>query len=160
MYEEFSPAKPGEGWYWLNVRAGRHHLNGHQALAYVRNRSDSWDGNRMRRQRCMLRAIAAEMTPTTLLTRFHQIAEAIKNSTTTNIPLSGVPEFIEVASSLDFADITSFAIGAPAHSLGKDFRWLPMLDADAARQRVAEGLAGLEEGLDFTESEECPAPRG
>jgi len=152
----FSPAKEGEEPVRINVEPGRHQLDGRQALAYVRNRSDSNDGNRMRRQRCMLRALTDEMTPATLITRFPQIAEAIKGATTTNIPLSSVPDLLRVATSLGAADITTLAIGAPAHSIEPDFRGLPIVDPDAVRWRVASALSGLEQGLDYSDSPECP----
>jgi LCP family protein required for cell wall assembly len=154
----FSPAREGEDPVALVVQPGRHHLDGHQALAYVRDRTDSNDGDRMRRQRCMIRALAAEATPTTLVTRFRQIAEAIKGSTTTDIPLSSVPELIRIATSLQAADITTLAIGAPSHSNGYDFKNLPIVDPRRVRETVAGALSGLEAGESFADNPECPQP--
>jgi LCP family protein required for cell wall assembly len=152
----FSPAREGEDPVAIDVEPGRHHLDGREALAYVRNRSDSNDGNRMRRQRCMLRALAAEATPGTLVARFPQIAEAIKESTTTDIPLSFVPQLIRIATGLDADDITTLAIGAPAHNDGYDFRNLPIVDTAKVQERVGRALAGLAAGQSFADSPECP----
>jgi len=152
----YSPAREGEDPVSITVEPGRHHLDGHQALAYVRDRSTSNDGARMRRQRCTLRALAAEMTPVTLLTRFNQIARAIRESTTTDIPLNFVPDLISAATSLTAADIQTLAIGAPAHTTGSDYRGLPIVDAEKVRSRVAGVLWDLQQPeASFDEGSEC-----
>ena len=57
----FSPAKEGEDPVVVTIaEPGTYHLDGHQALAFVRNRTNTNDAARMRRQRCTLRALAAE----------------------------------------------------------------------------------------------------
>jgi LCP family protein required for cell wall assembly len=152
----YSPAREGEEPVSITVEPGRHHLDGHQALAYVRDRSTSNDGARMRRQRCTLRALAAEMTPLTLVTRFSQIAGAIRESTTTDIPLNFVPDLISAAASLTAADIQTLAIGAPAHTTGSDYRGLPIVDAEKVRSRVAGVLWDLQQPeASFDEGSEC-----
>ena len=70
MHLTVSPAKEGEEWIAINITPGRQHLDGRTALAYVRNRTGSSDGQRMLRQRCLLRDLASEMDAATILTRF------------------------------------------------------------------------------------------
>ena len=111
MHISFSPAKEGEDPIKINITPGTHHLDGRTALAYVRNRTGSSDGQRMLRQRCLLRDLAAEMDATTLLTSFTPIARAITASTTTTVPLDLLPDLIRVLAGLDAGDIATAAIG-------------------------------------------------
>jgi LCP family protein required for cell wall assembly len=152
----FSPAREGEEPVAITVEPGRHLLDGHEALAYVRDRTGSNDGARMQRQRCMLRALADEMTPSTLVSRFTQIAGAIKTSTTTNIPLSAVPDLIRLATALEGEDIATLAIGWPTHTGGTDYRGLPTVSPERVRSEIAGVLAGLQAGESFTDDSECP----
>ena len=65
----FSPAREGEDPVVVTIaEPGTYHLDGHQALAFVRNRTNTNDAARMRRQRCTLRALAAEIDPVTVAT--------------------------------------------------------------------------------------------
>jgi LCP family protein required for cell wall assembly len=143
MHIKVSPAKPGEPEIVINITPGDQHLDGRTALAYVRNRIDSSDGRRMLRQRCMLRDLAGELDAATLLTRFTAIMRAIANSTTTTMPLELLPDVIQAIATLDTDDITTAAIGWPGQTNGSNYMGLPILDADAARARVAEVIAGF-----------------
>jgi LCP family protein required for cell wall assembly len=151
----FSPAKEGEDPVVVTiVEPGNYHLDGHQALAFVRNRTNTNDAARMRRQRCTLRALAAEIEPTTLLLRFDQIARAIRESTATNVPLNFLPDLVDYAAALDYDDIATIVFGNPYYAPELDFRGLPIVDPERIQHRVqtalvevetAEGLEGLSE---------------
>jgi LCP family protein required for cell wall assembly len=143
MHLSVSPAKEGEEWIAINITPGRHHLDGRTALAYVRNRTGSSDGQRMLRQRCLLRDLASEMDAATILTRFTPIARAITTSTTTTVPLDLLPDLIRVAAGLDAGDIATAAIGYPGQTSGTNYMGLPIIDAAKARATVAAVLAGL-----------------
>ena len=71
--------------------AGVHHLDGNQALWYVRSRRDSDDYSRMSRQRCLINTVLAQQTVPDLLTHFQAIAAATTDSVSTNIPQSFLP---------------------------------------------------------------------
>ncbi len=144
MHLSVSPAKEGEGWITIDITPGRHHLDGRTALAYVRNRTGSSDGQRMLRQRCLLRDLASEMDAATILTRFTPIARAITTSTTTTLPLDLLPDLIRVVTNLDSGDITTAAIGYPSSTLIElNYMGLPVIDPAKARATVAAVLAGL-----------------
>ena len=143
MHIAFSPAKPGEPPIEINITPGDQHLDGRTALAYVRNRTDSSDGRRMLRQRCMLRDLASELDAGTLLTRFSAILRAIANSTTTTMPLELLPEVIRAIGTLDTGDIATAAIGYPGYTRGTNYMGLPIIDAAASQARVAEIIAGF-----------------
>ncbi|HSR14789.1 MAG TPA: LCP family protein [Gemmatimonadales bacterium] len=142
----FSPAREGEDPVRVTVEPGRHRLDGHQALAYVRNRTGSSDNERMRRQRCMIRGLAAELDPYTLLRHFPSIAAAIRTSTTTTLPLELVPELIEAVGALDSSDIATLAITSPGFGRGANYMNLPIVDPPRVRAAVAELLEGLASG--------------
>jgi len=146
MHLSVSPAKEGEEWIAIDITPGRHHLDGRTALAYVRNRTGSSDGQRMLRQRCLLRDLASEMDAATVLTRFSSIARAITGSTTTTVPLDLLPDLIRVAAGLDAGDILTGAIGYPGQTRGTNYMGLPIIDAGAARAKVAGILAALAAG--------------
>jgi LCP family protein required for cell wall assembly len=143
MHLSVSPAKEGEEWIAINITPGRHHLDGRTALAYVRNRTGSSDGQRMLRQRCLLRDLASEMDAATILTRFSSIARAITTSTTTTVPLDLLPDLIRVATGLGAGDIATAAIGYPGSTSGTNYMGLPVIDAARAQATVARVLAGL-----------------
>jgi len=101
MHVQFSPAKEGEEDTIINIQPGRHHFDGRLALAYVRNRSDSSDLVRTRRQRCLLREIAAQLDPLTVFVNFNALATAIGDHTTTNLPIRLLPNLISAVAQLD-----------------------------------------------------------
>lgn len=156
MHVRFSPAKEGEDWIVIQVEPGTVHLDGRLALAYVRNRSDSNDDVRTRRQRCLLRDVAANADPLKMLRSFPAISDAIKSSTTTNIPLGILPDLIEVVAGLERSEITTLALTSSNVARGVDYRGLPIVDVDRMRTVVGEVLAG--EGSahhKVLEAEEC-----
>lgn len=151
MHLAFSPAKEGEEPVRIDITPGRHHLDGRSALAYVRNRTGSSDGQRMLRQRCLLRDLGTELDAATLLTRFTPIARAIASSTTSTIPLELLPDLIRVVAGLEPGDVATMAIGYPGHTLPElNYMNLPVVDAGKARAAVAALLAGLAEGTGGT----------
>jgi len=139
----FSPAREGEDPVAIEVEPGIHRLDGHQALAYVRNRTGSSDNERMRRQRCMIRELAAAADPVTLLRSFPRISNAIKTSTTSTIPIELLPSVIDVLTGLGTDDIATLAISSPAFSRGRNYMELPIFNT----LRVQAGVAGLLEGV-------------
>ncbi len=141
----YSPAREGEEPVRITVEPGEYVLDGHQALAYVRDRTTGAQ-ERMRRQHCMMRDVAAEINMTTLLLRFPVISEAIRTSTTTNIPLDYLPYIIEAVGSLQADDIATFSISSYPYVEGLNYMNLPIVDAPAVRAGVADLLAGVSAG--------------
>jgi LCP family protein required for cell wall assembly len=152
----FSPAREGEDPVRVNIaEPGTYHLDGHQALAFVRNRTGSSDSHRMQRQRCTLRALAAEIDGVTVATRFPQIARAVRESAKSNIPLSFLPDLVEYAASLDLNDIGTVAFGNPYYAHELNFRNLPIVDPERIRAKVRAAVEAVETvagTADLTES--------
>ena len=153
----YSPAKEGEDPVRIDVDPGVHVLDGREALAYVRDRKGTSDNERMRRQRCMIRELAGRATGTTLLRQFPEISRAIRNSTTTTLPLELLPDIIDALSSLDEGDIATLAIDYPAFSRGDNYMGLPIVVPSRVRAAVQDLLAGVASGESVGEAEEeCP----
>lgn len=155
LHESFSPAAEGEESVQVDVEPGERHLNGHEALAYVRSRTGTSDADRIRRQRCMLRSVAAAVDPMTLLLQFTDIAAAVRDNTTTNIPLDYLPQLVRVAASLGLDDIATASLTGGAFTSGADFRGIPMPNLGAIRGRVQAVLEGVDPGDAAGEAGEC-----
>ncbi|MDT0329970.1 LCP family protein [Nocardiopsis lambiniae] len=72
-------------------------LDGHEALWYGRSRVNSDDYGRMGRQGCLIKYVAEQVEPTTVLTSYRRLAGATERTLSTDIPQSKVPAFVELA---------------------------------------------------------------
>ena len=124
----------------VNVEPGMNHLTGSEALAYVRWRIGSSDYVRMQRQRCLLRSVVAEADPVTMLRSFTAMADAIEDSVVTNIPLSFLPDLVEVVGKIDLNQIVTVGLVPPRYSDGRTPGRYPIPNADRMRAKVAEVL--------------------
>lgn len=152
----FSPAKYGdEEDFVLELTPGRHWMDGRTALAYARNRSDSNDLVRNRRQRCLVREVAAQADAFRILRQFDRIADTIEGHMTTNIPLRVLPDLITLLAALDSEDITTGAIQQGYVAEKRNYRNLPVIDANRARAFIRNVFAGLESGESPLSNSEC-----
>ncbi len=78
-------------------RPGAQHMDGDTAQWYARSRYTTSDWDRMKRQRELQEAILAQFTPTTVLTRFNEIAAAGTAIVETDLPQSMLPYFADLA---------------------------------------------------------------
>jgi polyisoprenyl-teichoic acid--peptidoglycan teichoic acid transferase len=101
----------------IQIDAGDQHLDGHLALAYARTRHQDSDYFRMNRQRCVLEAVLDQAEPTDLLLNFQHIADVIKNSVQTDIPLEALPELVTLLPDIDRDEILSIAFIPPEYHL-------------------------------------------
>jgi LCP family protein required for cell wall assembly len=81
------------GW----IEAGEQHMDGDTAQWYARSRYTTNDWDRMKRQRQLQQAILAQFTPTTVLTRFNEVAAAGADIVKTDLPQSMLPFFADLA---------------------------------------------------------------
>jgi hypothetical protein len=140
---------------WVEVSIGRgwRRLSGLNALGYVRERRSSNDYVRMERQRCLLKAVAAKATPTTVITRFSRLSRAMANSVKTDIRVSYLPTLLEFTALLDFDDITTVGFVPPYYTPVLDHRGKPTPDLDRIQAAVQEALIG-EGGTSFLTGDE------
>ena len=141
---------PPEGY----IPAGVHHLDGNQALWYVRSRRNSDDYNRMSRQRCLIHTVLAQNSVTDLLTHFRAVAAATTTSVSTNVPQAFLPALATLAGD-GSSDGSSDGVGPDQHIAGiafdpslpdpyrRDGRFDPAdPDFGYMRQVVAAAVAG------------------
>lgn len=96
--EQFGSCTEPTGW----IEPGENqHLGGYQALWFARARCGpgpvSDDYERMRRQRCVIGAIAEQADPMTLLRRYQQLASAAQNTMSTDITEGRLSDFAQLA---------------------------------------------------------------
>lgn len=78
------------------IAAGTRTLQGEEALAYARSRSDSTDYDRMGRQRCVIAAAVDQVNPVSLARAFPQLAASAQRNVETDIPASQLDAFVEL----------------------------------------------------------------
>ncbi len=150
LQSEVSPPREGEPWAKVDVDVGWHHLDGPEALAYVRARKGSSDYVRMQRQRCMLRAVASKSSPFTILRGFGGIVDALDGSLVTDIPVSFAPDLISMAANLDFRDVATYGFQPGPFAPDWDDFNHPVPDVGKIKQKVASVLSDLEQGVEVS----------
>ncbi|QXJ26076.1 LCP family protein [Actinomadura graeca] len=96
------------------LQPGRRRLGGKEALWYGRSRTDSDDYVRMGRQKCLMRAIARQADPQTVLTKFDKLASAAKRTLSTDIPQELLPALMKLSNKVkDGAQINSLPFVPP-----------------------------------------------
>lgn len=125
---------PPEGW----IEPGPHqHLDGFHALWFARGRWGSDDYHRMRRQRCMMKAIIDQANPGQMVRRYEAIAESSKNILQTDIPGPLLPAFVDLSMKVKGASLTSMVFDNTVIE-----PWDP--DFDLIRSKVQQSLKASE----------------
>jgi LCP family protein required for cell wall assembly len=148
LVSEVSPPREGDPWATVDVEVGWNHLDGPEALAYVRARKGSSDYVRMARQRCMLRAIAAKSNAITLLRSFGGIVDALDGTLVTDIPISFAPDILSMTANLDFDDIVTVGFNPGYYAHAKDFLGHSIPDIGRIRGKVSRVLSDQEAGIE------------
>lgn len=88
-------------------------LDGYQALWFARSRQGSSDYERMARQKCIVNALAKQVTPMNLVTRFNALADAGSAMVRTDIPGSDLMRLAELADAGRRLPIASTSFAPP-----------------------------------------------
>ncbi len=72
-------------------------LDGFHALWFARSREGSNDYERMARQKCVINAMVKQLNPTTVLTKFNDIAAASEKVVATNVPSDQLGTALDLA---------------------------------------------------------------
>ncbi|MEU8122845.1 LCP family protein [Spirillospora sp. NPDC049024] len=115
------------------LQPGYRTLKGKEALWYGRSRTNSSDYVRMSRQKCLMRAIAEQADPQTVLTSFDKLAAAAKRTLSTDIPQELLPALMKLSNRVkNGAQIRSLQFVPPLIFSGNpDFHKIRELAADA-----------------------------
>jgi len=68
----------------------------------------------------------------------------VRESTTTDMPLSFLPDLIEYSAALDYDDIATVVFGYPYYAPELDYRNLPIVDTDRIRWKVQAAITAVE----------------
>ena len=139
---EYSHPEISGEWYYVKLNTGLQHLDGLEALAYSRSRRTTSDYHRMGRQRCVVAALAQQVTPGDLLFGFDELIGAFEDHVSTDISLSILPALVDVSTLIQLDDITTVTFVPPTFVDGVDSqgRWVPHVEL--VRQAVVDSLAG------------------
>ncbi len=139
-----SPPIEGEPAIAIDLDPGRHHLDGRQALAYVRTRWASSDYDRMGRQRCLLGSLSRQASVGRLLRSLPTLAATVKEFVLADIPLRALPDLVELLAGLDTKQMVGVSFAPPAFDVTLD-GWDPVPDVELIRETVRHALAAKPE---------------
>ena len=102
-----------DGTHGFKLSAGKHHLNGRTALAYVRSRQGAGDNdfNRARRQQQVLLALREQLTKPENLPKIPDLLDAAGDTIRTNFPSERVGEMIDLAQRVDTTTVRQVVLG-------------------------------------------------
>ena len=126
----------------LVIEPGEQLMDGELALAYSRIRSQSSDYARMNRQRCVVKAVIDQSDPIELIAAYPNIAGVPRSSMQTDIPLSQLPDFIDLLPKIDTGNIVALSITPPEYLIGFTDQGQNMYDAQLIQEHVALILSG------------------
>jgi LCP family protein required for cell wall assembly len=121
------------GW----IAAGDQHLDGYHALWYGRSREFVDDYARIQRQQCVQQAMLKQLDPTTLLSKFEDIANAGTKVVDSNISSSQLGSFVDLAMKAKGQEVKRLTIGPP--DFDASFSTVP--DFDIIHEKVDQLLA-------------------
>lgn len=117
VVDEEYPNEDGTSYERVEIDQGLQHLDGHLALAYSRTRNQDSDYFRMNRQRCVIEAMMEQANPTSLLLNFGKLADVVKNTVTTDIPIDTLPALVELIPDMDMDSVVSVRFIPPEYHL-------------------------------------------
>jgi LCP family protein required for cell wall assembly len=140
VLDRVSPYEKGGEWIRIDLHPGRQHLTADQAFAYVRARSTTSDWARIKRQRCVIAALADATGPTTVLRSFRSITKTFRENFSTDIPAKHLPALAKLATSIHMSQVVSIGFTPPEFTSGGTATGAAMPDIPAIRQAVRDAL--------------------
>ena len=119
------------------IDPGTRRLNGFQTLWYARAREGSDDYSRMARQKCVMNAMLEQISPTSAVRHFQDIAKASAAMISTNIPTSAVADFVALALKAKSQKISTLSLVPPMIVTSEP-------DIDLIQREVAEAISKAE----------------
>lgn len=166
VIDEKYPNEDGTSYERIDIQPGWQKFDGHLALAYSRSRNQDSDYFRMNRQRCVIEAMMQQADPISLLANFGSLADVIKETMITDIPIDALPALVELLPKVDLENVVSVRFIPPKYHLkfrddGKPGR---VANVDLVREHVQLVIndpqrAVMELGLEKLD-DVCGAPAG
>jgi hypothetical protein len=136
-----NPSNPEEG-IDIDLMPGVQHLDGRQALWYVRSRWSTHDFDRNRRQQQVLRAIYRQVLNLDVIPRIPDLWGAVQETVRTDLTLEEMIRLGLAGSQLDWANVKSRFVAPPyvAPSVGPDDAYALLPVPGVLETLVAEAL--------------------
>jgi hypothetical protein len=90
-------------------------MTGAQALVYARSRHTSIDYDRAQRQQRVLVSLKEQTDVNTIIPQIPSLISALKQTVHTDIPISQLPNMLELAGSVDTTNIRSYVFSPPLY---------------------------------------------
>lgn len=158
---------PGYGG-WTNghpigffLPAGRHHLDGQSALAYVRSRKGAGDNDftRSRRQQQLLVALGRKLADPTMLPQLSDVVRAAGDTIRTNFPPDRLGEFLSLGTAIDDTAIQRYVLGPPYATYPTQANGVYQIIPDMSRlSRLSIQLFGADSAYARAGAGSSPAP--
>lgn len=116
------------------IPEGKQHLDGQHALWYARSRVETGDGDRMRRQRCMINALVDQTNPFAMVEKFPDIMRVAKENILVDLPQDELPDLADLANQMKKGQMKSVNLAYPIISDSHP-------DFDKVRALIKKGLA-------------------
>jgi len=116
---------------YVNLKAGRQHLNGEQALQLLRFRNDELgDIGRVQRQQMVMRALSEQALNPITLARLPKILEVIKSHIDTNLSVEELFALVGFATGIDRSNMQMLIMPGEYGDIGVygTSYWLPSVD--------------------------------
>jgi len=113
VFDSEYPEPDGTGNVQLWIPAGQHHFDGYTALAYTRSRHQDNDYNRMDRQQLVLLALRQQINPCSVIARIPELLDIAKDALWTNLPLSEMPDLLELGARTNLGSIARYQFWPP-----------------------------------------------
>ena len=113
LHDAEYPLEDGSHTVEINIDVGWHHFDGHWALVYSRTRHQDSDYGRMWRQERMLVALRRSMNPCQVIGRVPELLKIAKDSLSTDLPISALPELLDLAARVKASSIARYQFWPP-----------------------------------------------
>ncbi len=138
---------------YINLKAGKHHLNGNQALQFLRFRYDeNGDIGRIQRQQLLMRAVMEQALNPAILPRMPKILSVIQSHIDTNLTLEELMALVGFGVRTDRANVQMLMLPGRFSETGEydASYWLPDSDriATMMTQHFNVRSQGLQEATD------------
>jgi LCP family protein required for cell wall assembly len=143
---------------YINLKKGQQHLNGDQALQYLRFRYDAYgDIGRIQRQQAFFRAMMEQCLNPGTITRLPEITKVIRSHVDTNLSMEELLALVGFASKMQRSNVDLLMLPGDFSRAGQydASYWLP--NYPAISRMVSEYLRPESGGISVTSTTQNPA---
>lgn len=125
----------------IDFYPGMQHLNGIEAMEYVRYRDEEGDIGRIQRQQKFINAVMAKITQPDIILKLPKIVSHIVSKIDTDLPTGEILKFIPELPKIKENGLSSYMLpGTPAYIDGVNY-WLPNISEDRNIAAEAMGIS-------------------